>query len=154
MQRLQAVRSVTSDSKFYRLPPDKENTALYHALQIFMVTVCVCSKLKTSWKSVVSTNKVGKNSWYFGGIFNKTINYSTRACWMWDDYIANLALGASLALYHLISNMHLWNILLNITCYFHQLSCVWRYGVFTRKLTCCSGTQNFQVSTPHGQGIQ
>ena len=26
--RLQAVRSVASDSKFYRLPPDKENTGV------------------------------------------------------------------------------------------------------------------------------
>ena len=38
-----------------------------------MVTVRVCSKLKTSWKSVVFTNKVGKNSRYFVGVFNKTI---------------------------------------------------------------------------------
>ena len=30
-----------------------------------MVTGCVCSKLKTSWTSVVFTNKVGKNSRYF-----------------------------------------------------------------------------------------
>ena len=26
---MQAVRSVTSGGKFYRLPPDKENTAFY-----------------------------------------------------------------------------------------------------------------------------
>ena len=38
-----------------------------------MVTVRVCSKLKTSWKSVVFTNKVGKNFRYFVGVFNKTI---------------------------------------------------------------------------------
>ena len=38
-----------------------------------MVTVRVCSKLKTSWKSVVFTNKVGKNSRYFVGVFSKTI---------------------------------------------------------------------------------
>ena len=38
-----------------------------------VVTVCVCSKLNTSWKSVVFTNKVGKNSWYFVDVFNKTI---------------------------------------------------------------------------------
>ena len=38
-----------------------------------MVTVRVCSKLKTSWKSLVFTNKVGKNSRYFVGVFNKTI---------------------------------------------------------------------------------
>ena len=38
-----------------------------------MVTVHVCSKLKTSWKLVVFTNKVGKNSRYFVGIFRETI---------------------------------------------------------------------------------
>ena len=38
-----------------------------------MVTVRVCSKLKTSWKSVVLTNKVGKISRYFAGVFDKTI---------------------------------------------------------------------------------
>ena len=29
--------------------------------------------LKTNWKSVVFTNKVGKNSRYFVGVFNETI---------------------------------------------------------------------------------
>ena len=38
-----------------------------------MVIVRVCSKLKASWKSIVFTSKVGKNSRYFVGIFNKTI---------------------------------------------------------------------------------
>ena len=38
-----------------------------------MVTVRIRSKLKTSWKSVVSTNIVGKNSRYFVDVFNKTI---------------------------------------------------------------------------------
>ena len=39
-----------------------------------MVTARVCSKLKTSWKLVVFTNKVGKNSRYcFVGVFDKTI---------------------------------------------------------------------------------
>ena len=38
-----------------------------------MVTVPVCSKLKTSWKSAVFRNKVGKNSRYFVGVFNKKI---------------------------------------------------------------------------------
>ena len=38
-----------------------------------MVTVHICSELKTSGKSVVFTNKVGKNSRYFVGVFNKTI---------------------------------------------------------------------------------
>ena len=33
----------------------------------------VCWKLKISWKAVVFTNKVGKNSRYFVGVFNKTI---------------------------------------------------------------------------------
>ena len=34
-----------------------------------MITVRVCSKLKTSWKLVVFTNKVGKNSRYFVDVF-------------------------------------------------------------------------------------
>ena len=38
-----------------------------------MVTVRVCLKLKTRGKSVVFTNKGGKNSRYFVGVFNKTI---------------------------------------------------------------------------------
>ena len=38
-----------------------------------MVTVRVCSKLQTSWKSVVFANKVGKNSLIFVGVLNKTI---------------------------------------------------------------------------------
>ena len=38
-----------------------------------MVTVRVCAKLKTSWKSLVFTNTVGKNSWHFVGVYNKTI---------------------------------------------------------------------------------
>ena len=38
-----------------------------------MVTVRVCSKLKISSKSVVFTNKVGKNSPYFVDVLNKTI---------------------------------------------------------------------------------
>ena len=37
----------------------------------YMSHCIVCSKLKTSWKSDV--NKVGKNSRYFVGVFNKTI---------------------------------------------------------------------------------
>ena len=37
-----------------------------------MVTVFVCSKFKTSWKSFFS-NKARKYSPYFVGIFNKTI---------------------------------------------------------------------------------
>ena len=49
-----------------------------------MVTVRFSSKLKTSWKSVVFTNKVGENSRYHVAVFNKTIiplaivEYATR----------------------------------------------------------------------------
>ena len=50
-----------------------------------MVTARFCSKLKTSWKSVAFTNKVGKNSRYFVGVLIKN-NYSCRACWLLDDY--------------------------------------------------------------------
>ena len=38
-----------------------------------MVTVRVCSKLRTSWKSVVFTSKDGENSLFFVGVFNKTL---------------------------------------------------------------------------------
>ena len=38
-----------------------------------VTTVRVCSKLKTSWKSAVFTNEVGKNYRYFVGLLNKTI---------------------------------------------------------------------------------
>ena len=39
-----------------------------------MVTVRVCSKqAKNKLESVVFTNKIGKNSRYFVGVFNKTI---------------------------------------------------------------------------------
>ena len=60
-----------------------------------MVTERVYSKLKTCWKSVVFTNKVGKNSRGFVGVFNKTIiplafagyelvitNSALRASWL------------------------------------------------------------------------
>ena len=52
-----------------------------------MVTVCFCSKLKTSWKSVVFTNKVGKNSLIFVGVFNKTI--IPLALVLYEKIIAN-----------------------------------------------------------------
>ena len=38
-----------------------------------MVIVRLYSNLKTSWKSAVFTNKVGKISRYFVGVFNKTV---------------------------------------------------------------------------------
>ena len=50
-----------------------------------MVTVRVCSKLKTSWKSVVFINKVRNNSRYFVGVFNKTI-IPLALAWICDDY--------------------------------------------------------------------
>ena len=66
-----------------------------------MLTVRVCSQLKTSWKSVVFTNKVGKNSRYFVSVFNKTI--IPLALVGYEMIIANLALRASLAHYYTIS---------------------------------------------------
>ena len=72
-----------------------------------MVTVRVCSKLKTSWKPLVFANKVWRNSRYFAGVFNKTI--IPLALVGYDMIIANSVLRTSLALYHLISNAHSWN---------------------------------------------
>ena len=63
-----------------------------------MVTVRVCSKLKTSRKLVVFTDIVGKNSRYFVGVFNKTIIPLAR---VGDKLIiakTNSALRASLAI--------------------------------------------------------
>ena len=57
-----------------------------------MVTVHVCSKLETNWKSIVFTNKVGKNSRYF----NKTI--IPFALVGYKMIIANSALRALLAI--------------------------------------------------------
>ena len=67
-----------------------------------MVNVRVSSKLKTSRKSVVFTNKVGKNSPYFVVVSNKTI--IPLALVGYEMIIVNSELGASLAIYHLISN--------------------------------------------------
>ena len=61
-----------------------------------MVTVRVCSKLKTSWKSVVFTNKVGKNSRYFVGVFIEKI--IPLALVGYEMIKANSALRASLAI--------------------------------------------------------
>ena len=44
---------------------------------------------------------------YFWGVFNKTI--IPLALVGYEMIIANSALCASLAIYHLISNVHLWN---------------------------------------------
>jgi len=72
-----------------------------------MVTVRICSKLKTSWKSVVFTNKVGKNSRYFVGVFNKTI--IPLPFFGYEMIKAKSALRASLASYYRISSAHSWN---------------------------------------------
>ena len=68
-----------------------------------MVTVRVCSKLRISSKSVVFTNKVGKNSRNFVDVLNKTI--IPLALVGYEMIIAS----ASLAIYQLISNAHSWN---------------------------------------------
>ena len=72
-----------------------------------MVTVRVCSKLKTTENRLFLTNKVGKNSRYFVGVFNKTIIPLVLVGY--EMIIANSALRASLAIYHLIFNSHSWN---------------------------------------------
>ena len=72
-----------------------------------MVTVRAFSKLKTNWKSVVFPKKVGKNTRYFVGVFNKTI--IPLALVGYEMIIANSALHLSLAIYHLLSNAHSWN---------------------------------------------
>ena len=78
-----------------------------------MVTVRVCSNLKTSWKSVVFTNKVGTNSRDFAGILNETINPLVLV--EYEMIKVNSTLRTSLPLYHLISNAHSWN-----NCYIYQ----------------------------------
>ena len=55
--------------------------------------------LKT--KKILFTNKVGKNSPYFVGVFNKTIIPLMLVGY--EMIIANSALCTSLAIYHLIS---------------------------------------------------
>ena len=50
---------------------------------------------------------LGPNFLYFGGVFNKTI--IPLALVGYEMIIANLALRASLAIYHLISNARSWN---------------------------------------------
>ena len=60
-----------------------------------MVTVRVCSKLKTSCKSFVFPSEVGKSSRYFVGGFNKTI--ISLALVGYETVIAISALRASLS---------------------------------------------------------
>ena len=59
-------------------------------------------KIKNKLKIGCFTNEVAKNSGYFVGFFTLTlVGYKM--------IIANSALCALLANYHLISNVHLWN---------------------------------------------
>ena len=55
---------------------------------------------------VIFTNKVGKNSRYFVGVFNKTI--IPLALVGYEMILANSALRVSLVIYHLKSNAHSW----------------------------------------------
>ena len=48
-----------------------------------MVTVRICSKLKTSQKSVVLTNKFRRNFRFFVGVFKQLLH---SRLWIWDDY--------------------------------------------------------------------
>ena len=64
-------------------------------------------KIKNKLKSVVFTNKAGKNSRYFVGVFDKTI--IPLALVGHHMIITNSALRASLPRNHLISNAHSWN---------------------------------------------
>ena len=61
------------------------------------------NKMKIGW----FTNKVGKISQYFVGVFNEII--IPLALVGNEMIIANSVLRASLAKYHLISNAHSWN---------------------------------------------
>ena len=64
-------------------------------------------KIKNKLKIGCFPNKVGKNSRYFVGVFNKTI--IPLALVGFEMILANSALRASLAIYHLISNAPSWN---------------------------------------------
>ena len=61
-------------------------------------------KIKNNMKIGWFTNKVGKNSRYFVGVFNRII--IPLALVGYEMIIANSVLRASLANYHLISNAH------------------------------------------------
>ena len=63
--------------------------------------------VKQAENPLVYANKVGKNSRYFVGVFDKTI--IPLALVGYEMIIANSALRASLANYHFISNAHLWD---------------------------------------------
>ena len=99
-----------------------------------MVTARVCSKLKTSWKSVVLfTNKVGKNSRYSVGVFNKTIiplalvgyemiiaksnAHSWNNCWIYHYIIRRIHTVKTMAISRLTSKLSLISKLNNVNCH-------------------------------------
>ena len=61
------------------------------------------NKMKIGW----FTNKVGKVTRYFVGVFNRIIIPLARVGY--EMIIENSVLRASLANYHVISNAHSWN---------------------------------------------
>ena len=64
-------------------------------------------KIENKQKIGYFTNKVGMNSQYFAGVFNKTISPLVPVGY--ETIIVNSVLHALLAIYHLISNAHSWN---------------------------------------------
>ena len=111
-----------------------------------MVTVHVCSKLKTSWQSVVFTNKVGKNSRYFVGVFSKTIiPLAVVALDMRRLIIANSALRALLAIHHLMSNAHtLLSTAISAIC-LGWCCFEWHHGTIVGRLFKSSFTEYYEV---------
>ena len=96
--------------RFSRVPSWRSpETRILIRLQIYYMSVTCTSvlKIKPSWKSVVFTIKVRKNFLYFVGLFNTTI--IPLALVGYEMIIANSALRASFAIYHLISKTHMWN---------------------------------------------
>ena len=67
-----------------------------------MLTLQCLLKIKNKLKLVVLQIKSRKNSQYFVGVFNKTIPLALVG---YELIIANSALRASLAIYHLISRV-------------------------------------------------
>ena len=66
-------------------------------------------KIRNKLKIGRITNKVRKNSRYFVGVLNKTVIPLALLGYEMIPVIANSALPASFAIYHLVSNAHFWN---------------------------------------------
>ena len=64
-------------------------------------------RIKNNLKIACFSIKMGRNSRHFWGVFNKKI--IPLALVGYEMIIANSAVHASLAIYHLISNAHSWN---------------------------------------------